>query len=268
MTWISLPNLTPSRVTALGCRKRFHAEFVAKSLPHEEFSPQMAFGTAMHQALQWLNTPINPVPPADRDIAAIVRRAFLQQPYSDASLQEEEIVRALPMIGNYHRQTVGGDQILGTEIFAQFSLSTSSPRKAVFGAKFDILLARQDKGTVLVIRDYKTGQQRGVNLESACIMIAVAKAKLNEFKRVYGLPFADVVLEYDYISSNGLARRVALGVNNVKELWPDLRDRAQVVYSSTEFPAEPGDYCPRCPLLESCRPDQNVDVEELDMIFA
>ena len=130
------------------------------------------------------------------------------------------------------------------------------------------MIARRGDGITLVIRDYKSGKPRDPDMESACIAIAVAKAKLNQFKQDYGLPFSDVILELDYLDEHGLSHRETIGVNRVKSVWPELKARVQYVYNSVEFPAEPGEHCLFCRLRKTCRPNQSISMTELDAIFS
>jgi hypothetical protein len=268
MSLNQFPNVTPSRAAALVCRKRYYEEHVLKSIPREEFSQNLTFGTGIHMALKRLTDPTIPVPFGERNIEDGVRRAFNSQKYPDIDTREADICRAIPIVASYLAQDEDAASIVGTEVFADFTLTTSGFRKIMFGAKFDALIARRQNGVTLVIRDYKSGRFRDVDMESACIAIAVAKAKLNQFKQDYGLPFSGVVLELDYLGENGLSDRVTLGINEVKSVWPELKARVQYVYNSVEFPPEPGEHCLFCPLRKACRPNQSVNMTELDAIFS
>ena len=262
------PNVTPSRVTALICRKRYYEEHVLKSVQRGDFCQNLAFGSAVHDALKLMTTPAISTPVANRNLEQAIQHAFLKQNYPNVEMRQEDIAKAIPIIARYLSQASEIDSILGTEIFAEFTASREGPRKLTFGAKFDALVARMGVSPLLVIRDYKTGRSGGVNLESACVTLAVAKVKLNQYRRDFNLDFSDVILEFDHLGEEGLCDRVSIGVKNVKDIWPNIKSRAEFVYSSTEFPPEPGEHCFYCPLRQTCQTEMAVEIEDLDAVFA
>ncbi len=244
------PSVTPSRVGSLACKRWFYGEHILKLVP-QEFYRERNFGSAVHTAIEQLTDPSIPMPSAKRNVDTIIRDAFLGLAYPDTDMREADITRAVPMVSNYLLQQKDL-ATLATEDYAGCSTSSSGPSRIRFGARFDALILR---GTVLVIRDVKTSRYHSVYGASASVAFVVATSNLEQYQRRFDTLFSDVVLEYAFLDKNGLANLVKLKVDDIGPLWTDLKARIHEVYTSVEFPAEPGAHCRRCPFRNACLPD-------------
>jgi hypothetical protein len=252
------PNLTPSKLPALSCLKRFKAEHVDKAIT-KNFSQAMAYGGLIHETLQWTFNPACSTPPSARDINIFARRAAYRQSYPQPELRDADIARCVRTVRAYVDQDLDANATVGVELFESITVSGGSVRPLTLGAKFDRILARPNAPSHLLIRDYKTGSPGPVDLESACLTLAIATIR---FKR-----YSEFSVEYDYLNGHGLQERKIVTLEEAKPVWPELKARALRVYSAVEFYAEPGEHCTWCPLRAECRPNLEVNMDELDGVF-
>jgi len=256
------PNLTPSRVAALSCLMQYHEVHVRKKVPTEGFARPLAFGSAVHNVLQWVFDPARAAATHQPDVEALTRRAFARAGYPDAVQRDEDRNRCLATVTAYlasdHSDVDAAT--LGTEAFDELPTGMPTAHPLTLGAKYDRLLVRPGAPGVLVLKDYKTGQPGQVDLDGACIMLAIAHQR-------YKGKFEQMIVEYDYLAQVGLARRQVVSVAEAREVWKDLKLRASRVYNATEYPAEPGEHCMLCPLRKTCRPQLEAGLDELDELF-
>lgn len=257
------PNLSPSRVHALVCLKRFEAEYVSKTAPRPGFTQPLAFGSAVHETLKGVFDPRNDTPPASRDIRALAEQAILRQRYPDPALRTTDTDRCVATVCAYLAQDTDGGATLAVEVFESVPITSRTVHPLVLGAKFDRLIVREAEPDHLVIRDYKTGSSGHIDLDGACVMLAVALKRFKEYR--------SMAVEFDYLNGHGLVKREVITRDEAKAVWSDLRSRALRVYSATEFPAEPGEHCAWCPLRAECQPGsavEPVDLQDLDNLFS
>lgn len=253
------PKLCPSRLRDLPCPKRFHTLHVLRNGPRQEWSQPLVYGTACHRLLRVLYDPAIDTPPTERDVERLARGAFAEQHYPDPDARASDLARAIRMAGAYVAHDADALHTLAVEVNDDVTLRDGKVRPFGISAKYDRLIVRPDDPEHLVLRDYKTGAPGSVDLEAACIMLAVAKLRNKEY--------SEFSLEFDYVGNDGLDVRQNVTLAEAKLKWPELRSRAAHVYDATEFPAEPGEHCMWCPLRAECRPDLTVDLTELDSVF-
>jgi RecB family exonuclease len=254
------PNLTPSRAGDLACLKKYHELHVLKNSPGEAFSPALVYGQASHDLLKRVYNPAVAVSPAQADVSLLSQRVFSSLSYPDRDLRDKDCVRCAQMVQAYVSQDTDATATIAVEIFAKTPVSNAAAGFSVtLGAKFDRLIKRPDEADCLVVRDYKTGKPGAVDMEGACLMLAVARKCYPQFKTA--------VVEFDWIAEGGLAQRAVITIPEAKEVWKDLRTAAFRVYGATEFPAEPGEHCQFCPLQTECRPEPLATIEEIDALF-
>lgn len=253
------PNLSPSRAQALVCLKQFHDLHVLKIGPKQTFSQPFAYGSLVHETLKGAFDPRNSTSPQGRDIKAIAERAVLCLNYPDADLQTADLARCISAVEAYVAQEEEGGVTLAVEVFEAFKLCGGPLRPLSLSARFDRLLIRPDTPDHLVIRDYKTGAPGRLDMNGACIMLAIVGMRFKEYRAFS--------VEFDFLSETGLVERNAVSFAKAKAAWPELKERALRVYSATEFPPEPGEHCCRCPLRPECQPELAVELEDLDRLF-
>lgn len=257
------PNVTPSRVADLVCAKKYYDLHVQRLGPPGSF----AYGSGMHSAAKRLFDPTVPTPPAERDLDAAVLRAFAEQPYPDAESKQKDIDRATASLRAYLAAEDQDIETLAVETFGEFSVRADNGRPLKFGAKYDRLIVRDSSPEELVMRDLKTSLVRRVNLEGVCVSLAVLKANLTHYSELFGMRFKHVQAEFDFLDDHGIADRISLGVEDVKSMWSEIMERARHIYGSSEFPAQPGEHCLRCPFLSSCQPSTVLSANDLENIF-
>ncbi len=250
------PNLAPCRAAALCCRKRFHYEHVLKVV-ERPFTEPLSYGQGVHETLKRVYDPRNGTPPRERDIEAIARRAFNEIAYPDAESRAAESARCIETVQAYLEQDEDIEATIDVEAFAKLPPIGGTTHPLGLSARFDRLLVRPEAPRHLVVRDYKTGKAGRLDLDGACIMVAVART-------VYKAAYETVSLEMDYLNGRGLASRQVITVEQAKSAWPDLKARAVRVYDATEFPPEPGDHCGWCPLQPECQPNRGIEIGSLD----
>jgi hypothetical protein len=253
------PNLTPTRVPALICLKRYHDEHVLKRLPLQPFSRSLAYGSAVHETLKNALNPVGDVPPQDRHVAALARRAVCQQNYPDADARDADIARCIASTTAYLSQTGYTNETVGVEIFDDLPINNSTLHPLTLGARFDRLMVRPGEPRHLTIVDYKTGAPGYIDLKGACIMLAIASRRFKDY--------ATFSVEYDFLDVTGLASRQVVTLTEAKEAWPVLKTRALRVYNANQFPAEIGDHCAFCPFRPECWPADETDLDDLDDLF-
>lgn len=257
---LKFPNLTPSRVSALTCRKRFEAEHVLKEIPLGEFSRPLAFGSAVHSTLRGVFDPTLTTPPAKRNIRALALKAILRQNYPDAAMRDADLEKCISTVSAYVEQAGHTEETIGVEVFDSVTITGGTARPFTLGAKFDRLFVHAENPHHLTIKDYKTGTPGETDLDGAAIMLAVAATRFKEYEGGYAV-------EYDFISEKGLVDRRTVTFAEAKAAWPDLKARALRVYNTTDFPAEPGEHCLFCPLRAVCQPGLTVGMDDLDDLF-
>jgi hypothetical protein len=264
---IKFPAVTPSRASDLACSRRFYQEHALKLAPKPDFSPALAYGSGIHEALKHLLDPAIPLLPQERDLPSIVQRAFLRQPYPDPTLREADASRAFSMLRNYLTHLKNGEAILGVEATWKFALPKKLLHPLQFVAKFDALVLRDDDPDCLIVKDFKTGQLRQIDFEAACVTLAVALARLNDLACALGKPFRRVLLEYDYLGEEGLLDRVVVTKAEVASVWPQVRENAVRLYDSDEFPPTPNELCVFCPFRSDCQPARALTDAQVYSLF-
>ena len=94
------PNLTPSRLPDLACRKRYYDRHVRR-VPCDDTSDASAYGKAVHRALKRLTDPTHPTPFERRDPEAAVRGVFQAGHSLDPARCHADLSRALSMVRGY-----------------------------------------------------------------------------------------------------------------------------------------------------------------------
>lgn len=253
------PNLTPSRAVALTCRKRFHAEHVARSLPPTPFSTPLAYGSAVHETLKGVFNPNVSAPPAARDVRSLARNAFSRQGYPIGAQRDADLEKCIACVTAYLAASPATEETVGVEIFDSLRITHKTAHPLALGAKFDRLLSRTEAAHHLCVRDYKTGAPGPLDLDGAVIMLAIIAVKFKEYD--------GYSVEYDYLDDSGLRERRTVTFADAKAAWPDLKARAVQMYDAQAFPAEPGEHCQFCPLRAACQPDLIVDMDDLDALL-
>ncbi len=254
------PNLTPSRAADLVCRKKYHELHVLKNGPGEDFSPTLVYGSASHDLLKRLYDPMTGQP-TNKDVSLLSEVVFGRLQYPDPDDREADRLRCVEMVQAYLAQDTDAETTKGVEIYGKMPLLNGDGSVALtLGAKFDRLLVRPAMPHCLVIRDYKTGRPGPLDMEGACLMLAIA--------RVGNKNYETVAVEFDWIGRGGLVERAVVTVAEVRPYWPSLKSKAFSVYGAADFPAQPGEHCMFCPLRTECQPDTQATVEEIDAMFA
>ena len=254
------PNLTPSRAADLVCRKKYHELHVLKNGPGEDFSPALVYGSASHDLLKRLYDPMTGLP-AGKDVSMLAEIVFGRLQYPDPDDREADRMRCVGMVQAYLAQDADAETTKGVEIYGKMPLLNGDGSGALtLGAKFDRLLVRPAAPDCLVIRDYKTGRPGPVDMEGACLMLAIA--------RVGNKNYETAMVEFDWIGRGGLLERATVTIAEVRPYWPLLKAKAFSVYGAADFPPQPGEHCMFCPLRTECQPDVQATVEEIDAIFA
>lgn len=261
---IKLPTLSPSKAGDLVCPKLFHTRHMTQSLPPESWSPHLAYGTAVHDALRDLYNPVNLTPPAERDVEIIVRKAFVRQQYpaDAAEMREGDILRALRTVTNYRANDADIANTVAVERFEQSILGREKETPITLSVRFDRLIRRPETPGRIHIVDYKTGKPGTTDLDGATIALAVARAVI---PGQYG-DGAEAVLHFDFLSEEGCVHRETVMVAQVKANWKDLWGSALRIYYGGDHPAQPGPQCQFCPLRPQCQPGTAV-VADADTLF-
>lgn len=160
---IQWPNLTPSRVPDLACRKRYHTLNVLRQGPPPTFARPIAYGQGVHDALKRLITPHKPLDTSGANIERICARSFASLNYPDIAEREADKLRCAASLTNYLHQHDSSEICLANEIFGKHPVTHRDGTLAfIMGAKFDCLLSREAFPNAITIRDYKTGNYSGM----------------------------------------------------------------------------------------------------------
>lgn len=247
------PNLSPSRLPALACLKRFWEEHLSGRRRPQEFSRPLAYGSAVHTALKRLFDPAVPLPFWDRNLDAIVRQAVQEQGYPNSEWLDADLADCLSVVSAYLDKAGRNEETLAVELFDSVTLQCEG-RPITLSARFDRLVVRSNAPDRLVIVDYKTGSC-AMPADAACIMLAVAKARRSGF--------GDYVVEYHRLAPDVVFEPEVITVAQAKATWPALLARIRRVWNAVEFPPEPGEHCAFCPVRDQCYPLVSISAEDL-----
>jgi RecB family exonuclease len=214
----------------------------------------------VHEALRHLYDPTGEGDPGARNIERIVHSAFRRRRYPNEELRAADVARTIPMIRNYLRQDGDAGHTRRVETDERFTARGSTGLPITFAARLDRLVVRPDEDGIGRIIDYKTGAPGEIDLEGATITLAVARV-------VYKDQFRELVLQYDYLSEEGLAHRMFVTPDDVRPLWSDLLAKGQRVYYASEYSPNPGPQCQYCPLRSECRPVAKIDFNDMSGLF-
>ncbi len=260
---IYLPTIAPSRARDLGCPKRFGAAHIERTVRKEEaWSPHLAYGNGFHAAMCALYEPTGRHPVSTRPVALLVRDAFADIHYPVLDLRHQDIEKATAAITNYREHDADIAHTLFVENDYRFSWGQSVGTPITFSARFDRIVVRPDQIEAARFIDYKTGKPGDVDMESAAVALLVARAR-------FGARYPNQEMCYDFVGPEGLVERVVVTPDDVRHLWPRLRDRAVSILHHGDRSEAPGLICSFCPLRQKCRPQQaTAQVEDLDSLFS
>lgn len=142
-----------------------------------------------------------------RDIPALAREAVQRQSWPSGTALAEETGWVEYLARTYIRSEDPEDiaATIGTETVVGFVFHYCEQPLAYIKATLDRVLVRSEEPDTLVIKEYKTGQQR-VELREALILLWCAKTRWPGFR---------YVLEYEWIDAEGSVERTVVTTNMV-----------------------------------------------------
>jgi hypothetical protein len=206
----------------------------------------------VHRALRIARAPIDPKRQTDIPLDAMVRRAFLEEFYPDDSSRAEDIILGFNLVSAVIVQVTPTERVLGVEISGRQRVRIAEGNTIWFGARFDALVVRSDVPGVLFVHDYKLGCAPRVRLDAACVSYVVAMGNLARFCKAYDMPLTEVVLEYRFLSEDGVAGCMTLHRQDVHLVWDELRSKSVAAYIDAETVYMPGEHCAWCPFRREC----------------
>ena len=239
-----LPELSPSSIGDLACSKRYHTLRVLNLWPPKSAIGAVARGSAFHGVMNSLYASRHEGQLDTRDIPALAREAVQRQSWPAGTVLAEETARVENLARTYLKSEDPEDiaATIGTETSVGFVFHHCEQPLAYIKATLDRVLIRADALDLLVVKEYKTSQQR-VELREALILLWCAKTRWPGFK---------YILEYEWIDSEGSVERTVVTTDMVQGQLKLLVTALLRVLNTAPHP-EPGPRCQWCHLRPECQ---------------
>ncbi len=239
-----LPELSPSSIGDLACSKRYHTLRVLNLWPPKSAIGAVARGSAFHGVINSLYASRHEGQLDTRDIPALAREAVQRQSWPAGTVLAEETARVENLARTYLRSEDPEDiaTTIGTETLIGFVFHHCDKPLAYIKAMLDRVLVRAEEPDVLVVKEYKTSQQR-VELREALILLWCAKTRWPGFR---------YVLEYEWIDAERSVERTVVTTDMVQgQLKLLVHSLLRVL--NTPPHSEPGSKCHWCHLRAECQ---------------
>ncbi len=252
-----IPTLTPSNAAYLQCLKKFDTLAVRKQYPARRASSSaLQFGNALHAILADVYRPVasGPAPPHLHRLPLLTRAAFLRQPYQTEEDREYERARGERLARRYVDEDEEGPDTLAVEYGGTFPITIGGEVAFRISGRLDRFLVRAQAPDILVARDYKLGTRPPL-MPQVWVNLVLCKLLYPGYK--------SYMLEVDAITDEGV-ERITYRSKDVKGMIGLVADGVRRYRQAAEYPAEPGECCTHCPLVQLCQPHGAVDVAVLD----
>lgn len=239
-----LPILSPSSISDLTCKKRFHHLRVLNLWPPKTAISAVARGSAFHGLMNSLYANRFEGQVDTRDIPALAREAVQRQMWPGETVLKDETAR-VEHLALVYLQSEDPEDIpatICTETTIEFVYWRCGKPLASIKATLDRVLVRPEQPETLIIKEYKTSAQR-VELREALLLLWCARTRWPGFK---------YVLEYEWINVEGTVERTTVTTDMVQGQLKLLVHSLLRVLSTPPVP-EPGAKCQWCYLRPECQ---------------
>lgn len=239
-----LPELSPSSIGDLACSKRYHTLRVLNLWPPKSAISAVARGSAFHGVMNSLYASRHEGGLDTRDIPALAREAVQRQSWPIGTALSEETARVENLVRTYlsSEDTEDIAATVGTETPVGFVFHHCDRPLAYIKATLDRVLVRPEEPETVIVKEYKTGQQR-VELREALILLWCAKTRWPGFR---------YRLEYEWIDAEGTVERTVVTTDMVQGQLKLLVHSLLRVLNTPPHP-EPGPKCQWCHLRSECQ---------------